>query len=322
MTNRRDALRGLVAAGLAGALPTRAWADRGEIRFVCGYPAGSGADAIVRFMAEHLRLRFEAPVIVENRPGAFTNIAADYVMRAKPDGRTIFVNGGSTVPANMYLLANPTVDPRTAFRMVATLNRQPTMIAVSTSRPWRTLAELTAALKEKGAAASYGTTFSTAKAVAGVYKQSAGVPDAVEINYKTSNDTRTDLLRGALDFVVTDPVFAMREEGAGTIRILGITSAERLKARPDLPTVREQGVPIDLTGWWGVMVPAATPHAFVVELNGWVNAVVESDDAKRFFNNFGADPWATSADEAQAAMLKEIDIWAEIARTVPVEKMG
>jgi tripartite-type tricarboxylate transporter receptor subunit TctC len=196
------------------------------------------------------------------------------------------------------------------------------MIAVSTTRPWTTLAELTAALKAKGAGASYGTTFVTGKAVAGIYKQAAGVPDAVEINYRTSNDTRTDLLRGALDFVVTDPVFGMREEGAGTIRILGITAGERLKARPDLPTLREQGVPIDMTGWWGVMVPAATPQALVVQLNGWVNAVVDSDDARRFFNNFGSDPWASTPDVAQAAMLKEIDVWAEIVRTVHLEKMG
>ena len=321
MMHRRKALEGLAAAGLALALPAGARAERGEIRFVCGYPAGSGADAIVRFLVEKLRPRYEAPVIVENKPGAFTNIAAEFVMRAKPDGRTIFVNGGSTVPANMVLLANPTVDAR-AFRMVATLNRQPTMIAVSTTRPWTTLAELTAALKAKGSSASYGTTFVTGKAVAGIYKQAAGVPGAVEINYRTSNDTRTDLLRGALDFVVTDPVFGMREEGAGTIRILGITAGERLKARPDLPTLREQGVPIDMTGWWGVMVPAATPQELVVQLNGWVNAVVESDDARRFFNNFGSDPWASTPAIAQAAMLKEIDVWAEIVRTVHLEKMG
>jgi len=319
---RRDSLKRLAAAGLALALPGRVRADRGEIRFVCGYPAGSGADAIVRFVAEHLRPRFETPVIVENRAGAFTNIAAEYVMRAKPDGHTIFVNGGSTVPANLFLLANPTVDPATAFQMVATLNRQPTMIAVSTTRPWTTLAELTAALKEKGSAASYGTTFTTAKAVAGIYKQAAGVPDAVEINYKTSNDTRTDLLRGALDFVVTDPVFAMREEGAGTIRILGITAGERLKARPDLPTLKEQGVPIDMTGWWGVMVPKATPRDLVDRMNGWINRVVEGDEAKRFFNNFGSDPWTSTPDEAQAAMLKEIAVWGEIVRTVHLEKMG
>src|SRR5258708_29479168 len=111
MTHRRWLPLLAVAALAVAALPGRsAVADSGEIRFVCAYPAGSGADAIVRFFAEKLRPRFERPLIVDNRPGGVTMIATEYVARAKPDGRTIYVHGGTGLAANMNLFTHPAVD--------------------------------------------------------------------------------------------------------------------------------------------------------------------------------------------------------------------
>jgi tripartite-type tricarboxylate transporter receptor subunit TctC len=144
----------------------------------------------------------------------------------------------------------------------------------------------------------------------------------VEVNYKTANDARVDLMRGSLDFAVVDPVFAMREEGSGLIRILGIASAERAKIRPDLPTLTEQGVPMDMPGWWAAMVPAETPRSVVDQLNAWFNEATSSEDGKRFFNSFGSDPWPTAPEVGQAELLKEIDRWREIVRTIPLEKLG
>ena len=311
----------LAAAALVAADAPAAAQGGQEVRFVCGYPAGSGADAIVRYFGEKLRARFDRPLIVDNKPGAFTNIASEYVARAKPDGRTIYFNGGGAIAANMFLLAHPTVDAR-AFQIVATLNRQPTMLAVAVQQPYKTMAELTAGMKLKGAGATYGVSFTGGKVIAAIYKQVAGLPDMVEVNYKTANEARVDIMRGSLDFVVVDPVFAMREEGAGLIRILGIASGERAKVRPDLPTLTEQGVPMDMPGWWAAMVPAETPKAVVAQLNAWFNEVTASEDGKRFFNSFGSDPWPTTPEEGQAELMKEIERWGEIVRTVHLEKLG
>jgi tripartite-type tricarboxylate transporter receptor subunit TctC len=324
MSAMRGARRLAVVAVLvvAAAPPAFAQGTGHEIRFVVGYPAGSGADSIVRWCAEKLRARFDKPLIVENKPGAFTNIATEYVARARPDGHTIYFNGGGAIAANMYLLNHPTVDGAKAFQIVATLNRQPTMVAVAVQQPYKTMAELTAGMKRKGKDATYGVSFVTGKVIAGIYKQIADLPDMVEVNYKTANEARVDILKGGLDFVITDPVFSSREESAGMLRILGIASGARTKVRPDLPTLAEQGIPMDLVGWWAAMVPAETPKPLVDQLNGWFNEIVDSEDGKKFFNSFGSDPWTTTPEQGQAEFLKEIEKWGKIVHTVKLEKFG
>jgi tripartite-type tricarboxylate transporter receptor subunit TctC len=315
---------GIVAAclAIAAAAPARAESGGQEIRFVVGYPAGSGADAIVRWCAEKLRARFDRPLIVENKPGAFTNIATEHVARARPDGRTIYFNSGGAIAANMYLLNHPAVDGAKVFQIVATLNRQPTMIVVPARTPYRTMAELTAGMKRKGKDATYGVSFVTGKAIAGIYKQVAGLPEMVEVNYKTANDARVDILKGSLDFAIADPVFSSREESTGLIRILGIASGTRTQVRPDVPTLSEQGIPMDLVGWWAAMVPAGTPKPLVDQLNGWFNDIVASEDGRKFFNSFGSDPWTTTPEQGQGAFLEEIAKWRAIVRTVKLEKFG
>ena len=313
----------LVAAlGILAAAPAHAQGSGHEIRFICGYPAGSGADSIVRWYAEKLRARFDKPLIVDNKPGAFTNIATEFVARAKPDGQTVYFNGPSSIAANMYLLVGQAVDGPKTFQMVATFNKQPTMVAVGVQQPYKTMADLTAGMKRKGKDATYGVSFVTGKAIVGIYKQVAGLPDLVEVNYKTANEARVDIKQGSLDFVVVDPVFAAREESAGLIRILGIASGERTKVRPDLPTLAEQGIPMDLPGWWGAMVPAGTPRPIVDQLNAWFNEATSSEDGKKFFNNFGSDPWTTTPEEGQAAFRQEVEKWGDIVRRVTLEKFG
>lgn len=319
----RGAIGAIVAASLLVApQPAAAQGSGNEVRFVVGYPAGSGADAIVRWYAEKLRARFDRPVIVDNKPGAFTNIATEHVARARPDGRTIYFNGPGAIAANMQLLNHNTVDGGKAFQIAATFNRQPIMVAVGVQQPYKTMAELTAGMTRKGKDATYGVSFITGKAIAGIYKQTAQLPDMVEVNYKTANEARVDIMKGGLDFVVTDPVFASREEATGLIRILGIASGARTKVRPDLPTLTEQGIPMDLVGWWAALVSAETPKPLVAQLNAWFNEATSSEDGQKFFNGFGSDPWTTTPEEGQAEFLKEIEKWGEVVRRVKLEKFG
>src|SRR5258708_17325331 len=125
-----------VTGAALGAVPARAQSTFGqEVRFICGYPAGSGADSIVRFFADRMKRHFDKPIIVENKPGAYSNIATEYVARAKPDGRTIYINGGTALAANMHLFRN-SVDAGQAFLLIATSNPQPPMTTLGTGRPW------------------------------------------------------------------------------------------------------------------------------------------------------------------------------------------
>src|SRR4051812_30647163 len=155
--SRRSLLTGVAALAAVPVVSSVAHAQpwpAQDIHFVCGFAPGSGADVIVRFFAEKVRVMAGRPVIVENKVGAGGNIATEYVARAKPDGYTVYITGASALAANQHVIKNPPVDIGKALQVVGTINKQPTMLGVRADAPWQTMAELTAAMKQKGEKAS------------------------------------------------------------------------------------------------------------------------------------------------------------------------
>jgi tripartite-type tricarboxylate transporter receptor subunit TctC len=293
-----------------------------DIHFICAFPPGSGADVLVRYFADKVRPLTGRNVIVENRSGAGGNIAIEYVARAKPDGYTVFVHGASGVAASMSLFKRPPVDVGKTIQVVATINRQPFMILVDAKSPYQTLADLTAAMKPKGAKASYATAAPFGTVVGEIYKLGTGV-QAVEVNYKNAIDSLNDQLSGSLDYAVHDPVYALAEQRKGELRTLAVSTADRLKANPDFPTMKELGVSnFDLMGWWAAMVPQGTPKPIADQINKWFNQVVASEETRKFLASFGGDQLTMPPDQAQALFLKEIDNWAEYVRIAKIVPSG
>lgn len=290
-----------------------------DIRFVCAFPPGSGADVIVRYMANAVGKISGHTIVVENKPGAAGLIATEYVVRAKPDGYTIFVHAGSAVSNIPALYAKPPFDARKALEVAATINRQPFMILVDAKSPYKTLAELTDAMKKKGDKASYATSATTGKVMGEIYKARTGIT-AVEVEYKTAPDSINDMLSGRLDYAAHDPVFALAQEREGRMRILGVSTAERLAANPEMKTMKEQGVDMDLTGWWAAMVPIGTDKAAKAKITEWFQKAVAMPETKEFLNKFGGDQLQESPEEADKRLQKDIDLWieyAKIAKIVP-----
>jgi tripartite-type tricarboxylate transporter receptor subunit TctC len=317
---------GVGAIGAAALLHAPARAAAGpwpakDLHFICAFPAGSGADVIVRWYADRVRPFINRNIIVENKVGALGNLATKYTARSKPNGYTIYVHGASAVAANMHLFRKPTVDAAKAITVAATINRQPTMLVVSPDKPWKNLAELTAYLKEKKDKATYATTNPVGKVMGAIYKASQKL-EAVEVVYRTGADSLNDFASGAVDYGLLDNIFAAGQEGAGRVRILAVSTPERLHANPDIPTMTEQGVPMSLTGWFAAMVPSATPRPIVDQINKLFNRVTSTDDARKFLNNVASDPWVSSPDEAQAFLLKEIDAWGDYVRIAKIEPQG
>jgi tripartite-type tricarboxylate transporter receptor subunit TctC len=292
-----------------------------DLRFVCAYPAGSGADIFVRFYAEKLRPVVGRTIIVENKPGAVSNIATEYVARAKPDGYTVYIQGASSIAANMHLFKNPPVDVGKAIQIAAPLNRQPYVLVVDASRPWKSVAELTAYLRDRKDKASYATTNPPAKVMGAIYKARAGL-QAIEVPYRTAFDTVNDMQSGALDYALYDPVFATTQAREGRMRILAVSTGERTKANPELPTMTESGVAMDLLGWFAAMVPTGTPRPVIDQLNKWFNDLDATDEARKFLNSIGGDPWIATPEEGQARFLRDIKDWGEYVRTANIEPQG
>ncbi len=292
-----------------------------DIHLVCAFPAGSGADVLVRYFGEKLRPIANRTVIVENKAGALGNIATEYTARSKPDGYTIYVHAASTVAANMHLFKKPPVDVSKAILIAATINQQPFMLVVSAKSPYKTVAELTAAMKQKGEKASYATTASNGTVMGEIYKAVTGIK-AIEINYRTGPNTLNELLSGKVDYGMLDPAFSMAQVREGRLRVLAVSGGKRLEASPDLPTMAESGVPMDLTGWWAAMVPAGTPKPVLTKINQWFVQIVKTDETKKFLNSYGGDPFIISPEAAQALFEKSIKDWGEYVRIAKIEPKG
>lgn len=288
------------------------WPER-DIHFVSAFPPGSGSDTVMRFLAEKMRPLVSVPIIVDNKPGAGGIMAAEYVARSKPDGYTIFTHAGNTLATLKYLLKNPPFDPATSVQVAATINKQAFMLVVDARRPWKTLADLTAAMKEKGEKATYGASANIGLIMGALYREYAGLK-AVDVQYKSAPDSLNDLVSGQIDFALYDPIVAISQAQAGRVRILGVGLKERLEAALDLPTMAEQGVPIDLPSWFCAIVPAGTPKPAVLEINRLFSTVVAMEETRAFLKKFGTDPWVTTPEQGQARLMKDLEVWPEYIR--------
>ncbi|HVG51094.1 MAG TPA: tripartite tricarboxylate transporter substrate binding protein [Xanthobacteraceae bacterium] len=308
------------AFGLAKPAIAQQWPAQ-DIHFVTGSAAGSGGDIIVRHFQNKIRPMTTRNIIVENRAGAGGNIAIEYVARAKPDGYTILLWGGNAIAGMMSLLKNPPIDTAKTMQLCATINRQAFMFVVDAKSPYKTIDELTKAMLAKGEKASYATNTVDATVMGEIYKAKTGVK-AVEVTYKTAADTINDMASGAVDYAVHNPVLALGQHREGKMRILGVGSNERLQSLPDLPTMTEQGIPMNVIGWWAATVPAGTPKIAVDTINKWFVDAVSSEDTKKFLNNLGGDTLITTPEQAQAMMLKDIENWREYVKIAKIVPLG
>jgi tripartite-type tricarboxylate transporter receptor subunit TctC len=322
LTTRKEFLRSAGAVALASAVGGvgQAWAQEypsQDLHLICGFPPGSGADIFVRFFAEKLRVVSGRTTIVENKPGANSNIATEYVARSKPDGHVLYPFAGTTVAATMALFKNPPVDVGKTIRVAATTSNLAFMLMVDVNSPYKTVAELTEAMKKKGGNASYAVAANPGVIMGALYKRATGV-EAVEVLYKNAVDCMNELTSGKLDFAFHDPIFGLAQKREGRLRMLAVSSSERLQSSPDIPTMKESGVPMDLNLWWGVMVAMATPRPIVDKINAWFKEIVNQEDTKKFLALSGADPMIRTPDEAQAMFEKAIPEWGEYVRIAKI----
>jgi tripartite-type tricarboxylate transporter receptor subunit TctC len=289
-----------------------------DIRLICGFPPGSGADVFVRYFAEKLRPIAGRTVIVENKPGAASNIATEYVAKSKPDGHTIYPFAVTTVAASMHLFKKPPVDVGKELRAVASTSNLAFVLTVGANSPYKTVADLTAAMKQKGSAANYAVAANPGRIMGAIYKAKVGL-DATEVQYRAAPDSLNEMESGRMDYGLHDPVFVLAQVRAGRLRPLAVSAAERLGAAPDIPTMTESGIPMNLALWWGVMVPAATPDPIANRINQWFKEIVSTPETKKFLNDSGADPMIRSPDEAQKMFLTAIKEWGEYVRMAGID---
>ena len=290
------------------------------VRFITGFPPGSGADVVTRYTAEKIKETSGVNIIVENRVGAAGGLAMETVARAKPDGYSVLLATATATAAANHLYKERRIDVLEAFRIGATINRQGFMITVDPGSPYKTLAELTAAMKIKGDKANYGTAAPTGLVLGEMYKAMAGL-QAQQIRFRSGGDSLKEMASGAIDFGALDPQLGLAQFRQGKLRILAVATGSRISALPDVPTMEEAGVKgVDLTGWWGLIVPKATPDSVVNVMHGWMQKVLPRPEVIQFFKDSGADAFSLPPKEADALFVKEEAAWGRYAEIAKLEK--
>jgi tripartite-type tricarboxylate transporter receptor subunit TctC len=315
--------RVLALAALPALVALPAWAEYPDhdIKVICGFPAGTGADTIVRFFANEMsKYTGGQPVIVENKPGALSNVGARAAAQSKPDGYTVLITpGNSTFAANAWLFKQKLFDPITDFTPVYRLNKLTFMWTVDPKSPIKTVQELTAEMKKKGDKGTYGFSNPFGRAAAELYKIRMGL-SAVGVGYQGTPDALRDLQGGAIDFIIGDSTFVMEQARSGKMRLLAATTAQRASYVPDLPSASEGGVPdYDLSAWWGVWLPAGAPDDVVAKIASWFKEIVAKPETKAFLANIGSEPFPGDAKALKEMTISEIAKWGDIIKQAKIE---
>jgi tripartite-type tricarboxylate transporter receptor subunit TctC len=290
-----------------------------EIRSVCNFAAGSGADILVRYYSDALAKLAGRPVIVENKPGAQGLLATDFVAKSRPDGYTILITpASSTLAAAPHLFRKMPFDPVKDFETVTTLLTLSFTITVDAAGPLRTVDDLVARLRAKPGNGFYGTQSNAGQISAELFKEKLGLTTTY-VPFKATGDAFTNLLGGNIDFMSVDSTWASTLHPA-KVRILAVTSAKRNSSLPDIPTLAELGLKdVDITPWWGVVVPAGTPRPVVERLAGWFNQITAMPETKQFLARQAAEAFPGSPESMAALMKADVERWGGFVRLARIE---
>jgi tripartite-type tricarboxylate transporter receptor subunit TctC len=299
-----------LAAGLAMAQGEK------SVRFVVGFTPGGPSDILSRALAAKLSETRGQPVIVENRPGAGGNLAAEVVARSAPDGNTWLLGNNSILATNAALYSHLPFDPEKDFAPVALVGIQPNMLVVHPSVPARSVAELIAYAKQHPGKLNYASTGAgVASHLSGeLFKSMTGI-DMVHVPYKGAQPALTDVIAGQCQVMFATSASAIPYVKAGRLRALAVTTAHRSASLPDLPTVAEAGVPgFESTTWHGVVVPAGTSSAIIERLNRDINAALRDAELRRRLDALGVEVVGGTPQEFAAYIAAEIPKWTKIVR--------
>lgn len=280
-----------------------------QIHVLIGFPPGSGADILGRFFSRKLSELAGKPVVVENKPGATSNIAVGVAARAKPDGYTLLYSANSNMAGNRFLFKELPFDTVNDFVPVALLSETTFFTVVSPTSSIKTVGELTAALKANPKA-KFAFTNQVGLLATEFYKAKMGVT-AVAVNYRTAPEALPDLHSGTIDFMIIDGTFGLGQMKAGRIKPLAVTTAQRLDTMPEIPTMAEAGVPgFDFASWWAAWLPKGTPQPIVDKLEGWFTQITAMPETREFLSTTAGTALKGGSAAARAKQLAEIEKWA------------
>ncbi|HVJ76177.1 MAG TPA: tripartite tricarboxylate transporter substrate binding protein [Casimicrobiaceae bacterium] len=326
MPYRRSLLRAIAAALAAVTLPhaapalAQAWPSK-PITYVVPFPAGGTTDILARILGQKLGAALGTTIVVENKPGAGGNVGSEIVARAAPDGYTILGGTISSHAINVSLYPKLPHDPVTSFAPITLIGTNPNVLVVNAASPYKSVQDITAALKAKPGSLSYASAGNgtSQHLSAELYKFMAGV-DMVHIPYKGSGPAITDVIGGQVPMMFDTSVVAGPHIESGKLRALAVTSAKRAASMPAVPTMAESGVAgYDVVSWQAVFAPAGTPKPIVDRLHAEIAKILKEPEVQERLAKLGLDPSGMTPAELAAFQKAEIDKWAKVIKAANIK---
>lgn len=311
----RVAVRGacLLTLGMHGLASAQEYPSK-AIRVVVPYAPGGGSDIGARLLSSKLAEFFGQQVIVENRPGGGTNIGMDFVAKAAADGYTLLYGSPSlTVNPSLYKKLN--FDPVKDFAPISVFTSAPNILVVNIAFPAKTLKEFVAIARARPGAIDYSTSGSgSSQHLAGeLFKLRTGL-NIVHVPFKGTAPAITSLVGGEVATSFSNVAAISGYVKAGRLRGLGSTGPKRSSQMPEVPTMKEQGVDMEVIVWWGLLAPVGTPAAIVGRLSDAIAKIAMHPDTAKRLRDLGNDPVGGTPEQFAAQIRDEIPVWAKVVK--------
>jgi tripartite-type tricarboxylate transporter receptor subunit TctC len=308
------AVAGFCTTGQAQAQAADSYPSK-PIHIVVTFTSGGAPDILARLIGEKLSATWGQSVIVENKPGAGGNIGADYVAKAAPDGYNLVLGTVGTHSINGALYQNMPYDMVKDFTPVTLLASTPNMLVVNNDVPAKNLKDFIALGKKEGKMTFASSGSGTSIHVSGeLFKTMTGI-DMMHIPYKGRASAIPDLLGGRVTMMFDNMPSSLPLVREGKLRALGVTSAKRSQAAPDIPTLAEAGLPgFEAVSWFAMFAPANTPAPVVAKLQGEISKILKSPEISKRLLDLGLEPSGSTSAELAAYQKSEIAKWSKVVK--------
>jgi len=319
--NRRHFLAttaAVMALPWSAAARAQAWPER-PIRMISPYGAGGPSDTLTRVLGEFVGKNIGQSVVVENKPGAGTRVANEFVANAPADGYTL-LHAAAPIAIGEALYKDLPYDVHKSFASIASTAIAPLFLIVNADAPYRSLDEFIRHVKANPKGVTFGSpgVGSAPHLTAELLMRDADMKGVV-VHYRGDAAAYTDLLAGRLDATLTAISSAIPHIQAGKLRVLGVATEERTPLYPEAPTLREQGLPSAVGyGWYGMLAPAGTPADIVQRLNTEINAALADAEVRRKAESAGLQLRGGSAAEFSTFIDNETRKWAQIIKAAGI----
>ena len=300
----------LAPAAFAGTAAAQAWPTVKPIRIEIGFGPGSASDIFARLIAESLQKGLGQVVLVEGKPGANGQIAAEYVAKSPADGYTLFLTTNTTHSANPYLYKKLSYDPIKDFTPISRVSYFPFLLLVDSKLPIQNVQELIAYAKNNPQAISYAYSSSTGQVAAAALSNSTKM-GAVGVAYKSAPEALTSVVGGQVTFAVVDVATSQSLVKSGRLRALAVTPQTRSALAPTLPTIGEASGLKDfgVIAWLGLFGPVNLPQPVVERLNAVVQKIVAAKEFQDKISAMGSEPAYAGPEEFQRFVKTELGVW-------------